>query len=86
MVAGPQSSPMVSDESQPVVMQRANERSRVALDGRRTDDGNRCTLVAVCETDGTWALYTHGMAQLGVRIAKADAQTLAAAIQADGAR
>ncbi|MCA1672343.1 MAG: hypothetical protein LC799_09130 [Actinobacteria bacterium] len=39
------------------VMQRDNEHGRVAVDGRRTDDGDRCTLVVVSEVGRTWAFY-----------------------------
>lgn len=62
-------------------MQREHECSRLTVPGERTDDGDRCTLVAVCETGGTWALYPHGAAQLGVRIPQVAAETLAQAIQ-----
>jgi hypothetical protein len=71
---------------EPVVMQRENERGRLSVAGKRTDNGETCTLVAVCEIGGTWVLYPHGAAQLGVRLAQEAAETLAAAIQPDGAR
>lgn len=61
----------------PVVMQRENEAGRVVLDGRRTDDGTRCALVVVRERNGTYAIYPHGAAQLGVRLPPADATTTA---------
>jgi endonuclease YncB( thermonuclease family) len=67
-------------------MQREQERSRLTVDGRRTDDGDRCTLLVVQERTGSWVFYPHGAAQLGVRIAGADAGKLAQAIQADGSR
>jgi hypothetical protein len=64
------------------VMQRENETARVVLDGRRTDDGDRCTLVAIRELGGAWALYPHGANQLGVRLAQERATTMAQAILA----
>ena len=67
----------------PTIMQRDNERKRLAVDGKRTDDGRKCTLLAVCEIDGTWALYPHGTAQLGIRITKAEADKVAKAILAN---
>lgn len=66
-------------------MQRENERSRVVVDGRRTDDGDRCSLVVVHKVGGTGALYPHGAHQLGVRLSKAEAVKAAQAIL-DGAR
>jgi hypothetical protein len=66
-------------------MQRENERSRVVVDGKRTDDGDRCSLVVVHEVSGTWAVYPHGADQLGVRLSKAEAVKTAQTIL-DGAR
>ena len=59
--------PMARDESQPAVMQREHKRSQPALDSKRTDNGEWCTLV-VHEVSGTWAAYPHGAAQLGVQL------------------
>jgi hypothetical protein len=67
-------------------MQREQKRGRLTMDGRRTDDGSRCTLLVVCEVGGAWVLYPHGAAQLGVRLGQPDAETLARAIQAGDAR
>lgn len=67
----------------PAIMQRENERKRLAVDDKRTDDGSKCTLLAVCETGGTWVLYLHGASQLGVRIANAEADKVAQAILAE---
>ncbi|MGH3795224.1 MAG: hypothetical protein ACRDSP_10075 [Pseudonocardiaceae bacterium] len=64
------------------VMQRENETSRVVLNGRRTDDGARCTLIAIRELGGAWALYPHGAGKLGVRLGREDAATMARAMQA----
>lgn len=68
------------------IMQRENERERLTVNGKRTDDGTKCTLLVVSETGGVWALYLHGAAQLGVRIAKADANKVAQAILTDHAK
>lgn len=65
------------------VMQRENERGRVAVDGHRIDDGERCKLLAVHEySGGTWAIYPHGVGKLGVRLSPADAVAVARAILA----
>ncbi|MGH4016811.1 MAG: hypothetical protein ACREMZ_16625 [Gemmatimonadales bacterium] len=61
-------------------MQRQNERSRVVVDGKRTDDGSQCTLVVVQEVGGTWALYPHGWGRFGVRLNKSEAVKAAQAI------
>ena len=66
------------------VMQRDNERGRMAVYGKRTDNGERCTLVVVAEVGGTWAFYPHGAAQLGVRVAAPEAVRVAGFL--DGAR
>ncbi|MGH3539783.1 MAG: hypothetical protein ACRDQJ_16075 [Pseudonocardiaceae bacterium] len=63
-----------------VVMQRENELGRMVLVGKRTDDGARCSMLAVRETGQTWALYPHGAGQLGVRVPLAEAARLARAI------
>ncbi|MGH3930468.1 MAG: hypothetical protein ACRDTF_10885 [Pseudonocardiaceae bacterium] len=70
----------------PAVMQRDNERSRIVVEGCRADDGDRCKLVVVHEVIGNcWSLFPHGADQFGVRLAQADAVTVAQAILA-GAR
>lgn len=56
------------DKALPAIMQRQNERGRVVVDGKRTDDGERCSLLVVREVGGTCALYPHGAIQLGVRL------------------
>ncbi|MCA1672692.1 MAG: hypothetical protein LC799_10980, partial [Actinobacteria bacterium] len=66
--------------AEPVIMQLENERGRVVVAGRRTDDNTRCALVVIPEVGGTWALYPHGWDKLGVRLAKADSITMAQAI------
>ncbi|MGH3939119.1 MAG: hypothetical protein ACRDTG_10890 [Pseudonocardiaceae bacterium] len=63
------------------VMQRDNERSRLAVDGRLVADGQRCTFLVIHErAGGTWAIYPHGVGKLGVRLGKADAVKVAQAI------
>lgn len=66
-------------------MQRENERTRMTATGRRTDDGAQCTLLAVCETGGAWALYPHGMDKFGIRLSAQEARRVAQAIMAGGA-
>ena len=69
----------------PVIMQRENERGRIAVDGKRTDDDTLCKLVVVHEVGGVWAFYPHGWAKFGVRLPKDDAIRVARAIL-DGAQ
>ncbi len=81
---------MVSDTARdntavPVIMQRANERGRIAVDGKRTDDDTLCKLVVVHEVGGAWALYPHGWGKFGVRLPKDEAVQVARAIL-DGAQ
>ncbi len=64
-------------------MQRENERSRAVVIGKRSDDGTKCTLLAVRETNGHWCLYPHGVGTLGVRLPRAEAERLARVILAD---
>ncbi|MDQ3151297.1 MAG: hypothetical protein M3R63_06105 [Actinomycetota bacterium] len=70
----------VRNTVEPAIMQRQNERSRIVVDGRRTDDGDRCTLVVVHEVGGTWGLYPYGWGKFGVRLSKAEAIKAAQAI------
>ncbi|MGH3795242.1 MAG: hypothetical protein ACRDSP_10165 [Pseudonocardiaceae bacterium] len=65
-----------------VVSQTENERGRLVVDGRRTDDCARCALVVVHEVSGSWCFYPHGASQLGVRLSEADALVVANAILA----
>jgi hypothetical protein len=67
-------------------MQRENERARIVAIGRRIDDGSKCTLLVVRETGGPWVVYPHGVGQFGVRLPKDEAERMARAILADGAR
>lgn len=63
-----------------IVNQHKNEISRVVLDGRRTDDGAACSVVVVRELGGTWAIYPHGMNQLGARLRDGEMATMTQAI------
>jgi hypothetical protein len=67
------------------IIQRENERGRLTVEGKRTDDGDRCSLLLVQETGGMWALYLHGAAQLGVRVTEEVAAQLARVILGGGA-
>jgi hypothetical protein len=69
---------------EPTIIQRENERDPLTVEGKRTDGGSKCTLLAVREVGDSWALYPHGAAQLGVRVAKAEAYKVAQAILANG--
>ncbi|MFN2495084.1 MAG: hypothetical protein ABR608_04140 [Pseudonocardiaceae bacterium] len=77
---------MARDESQPAIMQRGNERRRLTVDGKSTDDNTRCILLAVREIGGTWALYPHGWGKFGIRLDSANAETLARGILANDAQ
>ncbi len=60
------------------VMQRENERARVLVDGKRTDDDTDCMLVVVHERIGDcWAFYPHGVGRFGVRLTKVAALKMA---------
>ena len=71
---------MDTGEPGKAIMQRENERSRMVASGKRTDDGTACTLLAVSEIGGVWALYPHGADQLGVRLPADEAARIARAI------
>jgi hypothetical protein len=62
------------------VMQRENEVARMVAAGRRSDDGERCSLVLVRRTGGDWCLYPHGVDQFGVRLPDQEARRVAQAI------
>lgn len=70
-------------DTPPALMQRDNEQSRVILDGRLVEGGDRCTFLAVHERTGTWAMYPHGAGKLGVRLSRTEAIRVARAILAD---
>ena len=54
------------------------ERGRVTALGRRTDSGERCTLLVINEIDDSWSF--HGLGAPGVKLSKADTVALAEAI------
>jgi hypothetical protein len=56
------------------------------VEARRTDNGDRCTLIVVHERyGGGWAFYPHGFGTFGVRLEKSAEAKVAQAILADGA-
>ncbi|MGH3930422.1 MAG: hypothetical protein ACRDTF_10650 [Pseudonocardiaceae bacterium] len=66
-----------------VVTQRENELGRIAVEGRLVTDDQQCTFLVIQErTGGTWAIYPHGVGELGVRLEKVDAVRVAQAILA----
>lgn len=67
-------------------LQRENERWRLVVVGRRTDDNDQCSVLAVSEVGGTWALYPHGWGRFGVRLPRDEAERLARAMLPDAAR
>ncbi len=46
-------------------MQHEIEHSRMTADGKRTDDGAKCTLLVVHEVGGSWVMYPHGWGSSG---------------------
>jgi hypothetical protein len=64
------------------IFQLRGELVRLTVTGARCDNGERCKLLLVADAGGSFALYPHGAAQLGVRIAQSAAETLANAILA----
>jgi hypothetical protein len=62
------------------VMQREREHCRLTAEGRRTEDGDRCTLLVVHERGGVWAFYPHGWGKFGVRLPAEQARRVAQAI------
>ncbi|MGH3695093.1 MAG: hypothetical protein ACRDRX_14085 [Pseudonocardiaceae bacterium] len=54
------------------------EAGRMAVQGRRTDDGSGNTLVVVHENDGAWTF--HGLGAPGVKVSRADAIGIARGI------
>lgn len=70
---------------EPAIMQRKDEHRRLTVGGKRTDNGEMCTLLAVCDVGGAWALYPHGWGKFGVKLTGPAAEKLARGILADGA-
>jgi hypothetical protein len=54
--------------------QQQRERGRVTVLGRRTDSGERCTLLAIHEIDGAWSF--QGLGAPVVTLSKADTVAL----------
>jgi hypothetical protein len=54
---------------------RPRGRGRLVVLGRRTDSGERCTLLVVNEADGSWSFHGLG-ASAGVKLCKADTLAL----------
>lgn len=61
-------------------MQRDNERGRVVVEGRRSDDNQTCSLVVAHEIDNRWVLCPHGAGTLGVRLEQREALEVPRAI------
>ncbi len=62
----------------PETQHQQRERGRVIAVGRRTDSGERCTLLVVNELDGAWTI--HGLGAPGVKLSQADMVTLVESI------
>ena len=69
---------MSAAEQLPETQHQRIERGRVTALGRRTDSGERCTLLVVNEIDGTWSF--HGLGAPGVKLFQTDTVALAEAI------
>ena len=54
---------------------RHHERDRLIALGRRSDSGERCTLLVVNEADGSWSFHGLG-ASAGVKLGQADTLAL----------
>ena len=54
---------------------RHRERDRLIVLGRRSDSGERCTLLVVNEADGSWSFHGLG-ASAGVKLGQADTVAL----------
>jgi hypothetical protein len=63
---------------QPEALHFQRERGRLQASGHRTDDDSICTLLAIHETDGRWAI--HGLGAPGVHLTNAVIANLAEAI------
>ncbi len=62
----------------PETEHQQRERGRLQASGRRTDSGERCTLLVIHELDGGWTF--HGLGAPGVKLPKADMVALAESI------
>ncbi|HEU0087791.1 MAG TPA: hypothetical protein VFQ77_09090 [Pseudonocardiaceae bacterium] len=73
---------MTAKDPEPVIMQRENERSRIAVEGWLIEGGERCKFLAIHECTGDWAVFPHGAGKLGVRLSRAAAVKVAREILA----
>jgi hypothetical protein len=62
-------------EQLPETQHRDRERDRLIALGRRSDSGERCTLLVVNEADGSWSFHGLG-APAGVTLGKVDTLVL----------
>jgi hypothetical protein len=62
-------------EQLPETQHRRRERDRLIALGRRSDSGERCTLLVINEADGSWSFHSLG-ASAGVKLGKADTVAL----------
>ena len=69
---------MNATEQPPETQHQPRERGRLAVQGRCTDDGSKCTLLLVHELDGSWTF--HGLGAPGVTLSKADTVALVESI------
>jgi hypothetical protein len=54
----------------PETLHSERERGRIQVQGRCTDDGNKCTLLVIHEAGGSWSI--HGLGVPGVRLPAAE--------------
>jgi hypothetical protein len=62
----------------PDIQHQRTERGRVIAIGRRTDSGERCSLLVIHELNGAWTF--HGLGAPGVKVSQTDTVSLAEAI------
>lgn len=62
----------------PDIQRQRTELGRVIAIGRRTDSGERCSLLVIHELNGAWTF--HGLGAPGVKISQTDTVALAEAI------
>lgn len=62
----------------PDTQHQHRERGRVTAIGRRTDSGERCTLLVIHELDGSWTF--HGLGAPGVKLSQTDTVAMAESI------
>jgi hypothetical protein len=62
----------------PDIQRQRTELGRVIAIGRRTDSGERCSLLVIHELNGAWTF--HGLGAPGVKISQTDTVALVEAI------